>query len=263
MLSRLLLPALLALVLASCVGTTGGGIVTFHAEAAGPPDAVAGQPLAFDTGRGFHVVLDKARLHVGAVYMNRSVPTSGAQDTSCILQGVYVGEVTTGMDVDVLSPDPQPFPAPGDGTADPAVTGEVWLTGGDVNAPGDTTVIVDVAGTATGRDGTSRPFTATVTIGSNRQLPTTNPALPGANPICKRRIVSPIPIALVPSNGGTLLLRIDPRGWFADVDFSQMEQTSTKPPAFVIPDDDTTQPGTALFDGIHASTGVYTFEWQP
>jgi hypothetical protein len=259
-----LLPALLALALSSCVGTTGSGIVSFHADAAGPADAVAGQPLAFDTGRGFHVVLTKANLHVGGVYMNRSVPTSGAQDTSCILQGVYVGEVTTGLDVDVLSPAKQPFPTMGDGTSDPAVTGEVWLTGGDVNAPDDTTLIVEVAGTASSfQGGASYPFTAKVTIGSNRQLPVTNPAEPGANPICKRRIVSPIPIALVPSNGGTLLVRIDPRGWFANVDFAQMEQTSNMPPAYVISDDDTTQPGTALFDGIHASTGVYTFEWQP
>ena len=250
------------LVLASCVGSTGSSIVSFQVQAAGPADAVDGQPLAFDTGRGWHVALTKATLHVGAVYLDESVPVSGAQDTSCILEGIYSGQETSALDVDVLSPAPQAFPAPGNGTADRAVTGEVWLTGGDVNASDDATVIVAVEGTAS-QGGTSYPFTAQVTIGSNRAVAATNAALPGANPICKQRIVAPIPVDVVPASGGTLLVRVDPRAWFTDVDFSQMQQTSADPPAYVIPDDDTTQPGSALFDGVHASTGVYAFGWQP
>jgi hypothetical protein len=247
---------------AACLGTTGSSIVTFPVQAAGPPDAVDGQPLVFDTGRGWHVELTQASLYIGAVYLDESVPVSGAQDTSCILEGIYSGQETSGLLVNVLSPDPQAFPATGNGTGDLAITGEVWLTGGDVNASDDPTVIVDVAGTAS-MSGTSYPFTASVTIGSNRLVTSTDPALPGANPICKQRIVAPIPIDVIPSNTGTLLVRVDPRGWFGDVDFSQMEETANNPPTYVIPDDDTTQPGTALFDGIHASTGVYTFTWQP
>jgi hypothetical protein len=254
--------AITMLALPACLGTTGSAIVSFPVQAAGPADAVDGQPLAFDTGRGWHVELTKATLHIGAVYLDQTVPLSGAQDTSCILEGIYSGQETSSLDVNVLSPAPQAFPAPGNGTSDLAVAGEVWLTGGDVNASDDSTIIVDVAGTAS-QSGTSYPFTASVTIGSNRAVASNNPALPGANPICKQRIVAPVPIDVAPSSSGTLLVRVDPRGWFGDVDFSQMEETATSPPAYVIPDDDTTQPGTALFDGIHASTGVYTFAWQP
>ena len=254
--------AIAALILPACLGTTGSRIVSFQVEAAGPADAVDGQPLAFDTGRGWHVALTKATLHIGAVYLDESVPVSGAQDTSCILEGVYSGQETGALDVNVLSPDLQSFPTPGNGTADRAITGEVWLTGGDVNAADDSTTIVDVEGTAS-QAGLSYPFTASVTIGSNRTVASTNPALPGANPVCKQRIVAPIPVDLVPTDGGTLLVRVDPRGWFGDVDFSQMVQTGNSPPAYVIPDDDATQPGSALFAGVHASTGIYTFAWQP
>ena len=257
--SRALVIAMLAL--PACLGTTGSSIVSFPVQAAGPADAVDGQPMTFDTGRGWHVVLTKAKVHIGAVYLDESVPVSGAQDTSCILEGIYAGQETSGLDVDVLSPAPQAFPAPGNGTSDRAVAGEVWLTGGDVNASDDATVIVDVAGTAS-QSGTSYPFTASVTIGSNRAVASTNAAMPGANPICKQRIVAPVPVDVVPSSSGALLVRVDPRGWFGDVDFSQMEETTDTPPTYVIPDDDTTQPGTALFDGIHASAGVYTFGWQ-
>src|SRR4029077_2301140 len=62
-------------------------------------------------------------------------------------------------------------------------------------------------------------FRATVTIGTNRQVPVEDPALPGLNPICKERIVqfSPIHLQLFP--GGALHVRVDPRGWFNEVDF--------------------------------------------
>src|SRR5437016_2534665 len=86
--------ALAVLVLNACVDTTGGAIVHFRAAVAGPEDARAGQPLVFTNGHGFAVTLTRAHLHVGAVYLNRSVPTAGAQSQSCILPGIYVGEVT-------------------------------------------------------------------------------------------------------------------------------------------------------------------------
>jgi len=39
-------------------------------------------------------------------------------------------------------------------------------------------------------------FEGVVTIGSNRRVPSSDPATPGANPLCKSRIVTPIPIDL-------------------------------------------------------------------
>ncbi len=82
---------------AACVGTTGSDLVTFDAAAAGPADATPGQGYAFTSGRGYQVVLTRARLHVGAVYLDKTCPTAGAQETGCILPGnTYVAQVTVG-----------------------------------------------------------------------------------------------------------------------------------------------------------------------
>jgi predicted small secreted protein len=112
----LALLVVMAVTLAACVGTTGGDVVDFPVAAAGAADAVAGQPYELVTDRGWHVVLTKATLHVGALYLGQSLPVSGAQNTSCILPGTYVAQVTTGLDVDLLSPAPQRFPSLGHGT---------------------------------------------------------------------------------------------------------------------------------------------------
>ena len=68
----------------ACVGNAGGETVDFGVAAAGPPDAVAGQPLAFSQ-RGFDIALTKATLHVGAMYLVQTASVSGAQATGCYL----------------------------------------------------------------------------------------------------------------------------------------------------------------------------------
>lgn len=246
--------------LPACVGTTGSDLVTFDAAAAGPADAVAGQPYSFTTGRGFRVTLTRATLHVGAVYLNRARPVSGAQETSCILPGIYVAEVTSGLDVDVLSPEPQPFPARGEGTETPAIVGEVWLSHGDVNAPDDVDTILDIAGTAE-KDGATYPFAGTISIGANRAATVTDPSLPSQHPICKERIVSPIDVDITPRSGGSLLLRVDPRGFFTNVDFAQLGEASHAPPLYAFADEDEPGPSASLYLGLHARTGVYSFSW--
>ena len=233
--------ALVSMVIASagCNGTTGSGLVTFSARAGGPVDAAPN--LAFDSGIGYHVTLTQAQLHVGAVYLNMTVPSSGGPDEPCILPGIYVGQAfgpcdasgVCGVDLDLLSPALHPFTASADGTANPALEAEVWLTSGDINATTDTTPVFVTAGTAS-NNGVDYPFAATVTIGQNRQLPTQNPAMPGANPICRQRIVSPIPVDITLTNGGTLDLRVDPRGMFDEVDFATL--TAGSDGTFAIPD---------------------------
>jgi hypothetical protein len=257
----LVLCLIASLAASSCVGTTGSDLVTFDAAAAGPADAILGQPLEFTTGLGYHVVLTRAKIHVGAVYLNRARPTSGAQDTACILPGLYVAEVTQGLDVDALSPEPQPFPDKGDGTAERAIVGEVWLTHGDVNAPDDAGLILDVAGTAD-RGGATLPFQGQLTIGANRASPASDPAQPSQHPICKERIVSPIGIDLTPRSGGSLLLRVDPRGWFTNVDFEGLARTSTNPPLYTFADSAADAPSINLYHGIQARGGVYDFSWS-
>jgi hypothetical protein len=251
---------LLVALIAGCGGSTGSGLVTFRAMAGGPADAVAA--ASFDSSNGYHVSLTRARLHIGAVYLNQTVPASGAAATGCVqVPPIYVAEAFGPVTVDLLSPVLQPFPAPGDGTVTRATTAEVWLTGGDVNAPQDQTVIFDVAGTAS-KAGTSYPFEGSVTISANRAIPATNPALPGANPICKQRIATPILVDITPTDGGVLTLRVDPRNLFNTVDFATLGPAPGSTTLLEIPDTNAGA-GAALFKALLSNFGVYQFAWTP
>lgn len=242
--------AVFAVALAAC-GTTGGTIVSFDVVAQGEPGA--GDAV---TGLGWHVVLSEAKLHVGAVYLNLAVTISGSQGTSCILPGVYTAQELAPLDIDVLSTAPQPFPQPATGTDDETQTGEVWLTGGDINADTDPTVIAQLAGTAT-RAAQVIPFTAQITISTgNRGIPPSNPAQPSQHPICKQRIVSPIPIAVRPRDGGTLAITVDPSGWFANVDFTLL------PPDGAFPDDDGNLASQNLFTALRAASATFQLSFQ-
>jgi hypothetical protein len=238
----------------SCIGTTGSEIVAFDAYATGTPEARG----PFPNGQDWVITLTKAKVHIGAVYLNRAVPVSGGQERECFLPGVYVAQVTSGLDVDALSPALQPFPVRGSGTEDPAATGEVWLTGGRVDALDDRTIIADVAGAAT-RGVSSIRFEGTVTIGRNRATVSTDPARPGANPLCAERIVTPIPLAITPSDGGALVVRVDPRVFFANVDLGELEPETPTSDLRRFPDETTGQPATNLYRGLRAATGAYTF----
>lgn len=252
--------ALSAFVTVACVGTTGGEIVDFEAGAAGPKDAVAGEPLDFTTDRGFDVELTRATLRVGAMYLDQAFPVSGAQSTSCILPGTYVAEVTQGADVDLLDPAPVRFPGGGRGTTLAARAGQVWLTHDDVNATVDpsTEPVLRVEGTTTVH-GEQRAFSADVTISSNRQ---TASALAGASPICRQRIVSPIPTDVSVQTEGALLLRIDPRQLFVNVDFAALGESDG---VYRFSDDpaspDYGQPSVNLYANLHAGGSLYAFSW--
>lgn len=253
--------ALVALLVpCACIGTTGSEVVAFQAYAAGPADA-RGAGYAFTTGRGYAVTLDRMKLRVGGVYLNRSLPVSGGQERACFLSGVYVGQVPSELVVDVLDGRPQRFPTSGTGTRDLARAGEVWLTGARVDADDDASVILDVAGTAR-RGAETYPFDGRLTIGKNRRSVQTDPTLPGADPLCGQRIVSPIPIDLTPAEGGSLLVRVDPRGVFANVEFAELERVSEAPPAYRFADATEGQPNVAIYAGMRAASGVYAFQWN-
>jgi hypothetical protein len=243
-----------------CVADTGGQTVDFQIAAAGPADAVAGQPLAFTNSAGWEIVLNQAKLHIGAVYLDESRPISGGQATGCYLTGTYVAQETSGLDVDLLNPGYQLFPAKVHGITEPAaLIGQVWLTGGDINASTDPTPILVVGGTAT-QAGASFPFAGTVTISSNRQATTSGAA--GGDPICKARIVTPIDAVPIQTTGG-LLLRIDPRDYFAGVDFSQLPLDTTTG-GYAFSDDPSgagySPTGFQLYTNLH-QTAPYTFSW--
>ena len=239
------------LALAGCVGTTGGDVVDFPVAAAG--SATAG---AFQTDRGWSVTLTQAKLHIGALYLSENAPISGAQTTNCILPGTYVAQLTTGMDVDLLSGTPQRFPVLGHGTTLPSVTGQVWLTGGSIDTTSDPTPILVIAGTAE-RDGVQRPFRSTLTISSNRVSSGGDNA--GSNTICKQRIVTPIATpGLSVLHSGGLLLRIDARALFTNVDFGALDESGFSDDPAV-----SSQPSSNLYQNLHAAGALYTFAWDP
>jgi len=236
-------------------------LVEFDTYAAGPENAAPSQPLTFTTARGWDVTLTQATLHIGAAYLDSAMPVFGSQATSCILPGLYVASVPGAVDVDVLDGTPKAFSAVGEGTETRALSGELWLTGGDVNAQDDPTPILETAGSA--RQGAiSLSFSGKVTIGQNRAIPASDPSLPGANPICKQRIVSPIPVDITPHVGGALLLRINPEGWFDNVDFSALRASTTLPGGYAFADDDSDQPSLNLFSGLkQTNPETYAFTW--
>lgn len=202
--------------LTGCVGTTGGELSTLEGYAAGTPEAAS-----FENSRGYRVELTEARLFVGGVYLNRARATSVSSETSCTLNGVYVAELLGGADIDLLSGQRQPFPGSGFATSERAQTAEVWLTRGDVNASEDSGPLLRVAGSAE-KGGEHFSFSGTLSISPERLPEPIDPALPGQYPICKQRIVSPIPVNLQLREHDALRLDIDARAMFANVDFETL-----------------------------------------
>lgn len=256
-----------ALLGAGCLDTTGNRLVGFKAQASGDPaaGAVKGQPLSFTSGRGYDVTLTTAKLFVGAVYLSTLEPmtASGSVDAPCVTPGLTTGEVRGGLEVNLLDPTPQPFPVDGVGTDLPTRSAQLWLTSGDVNADDDAQVILQVEGTAT-RSGASWPFVGRLTLGKNRALPPKSAALPSANPICEQRIVTPIPFSTA-LDGRALWLKVDPRAYFASVNFGTLQQVSDSPPAYAFRNDAATaeQADNALFNGLRAASGPYKLELVP
>lgn len=261
--SRFVAVSVLLFVTASCIGTTGSEIVSFDAFASGPADLApdtTSRGLSFTNPYGWSITLTRAKLHIGAVYLNRSRPVSGGQERACFLPGVYVAQVLDGLDVDALSPALQRFPVQGHGTADHAITGEVWLTNGRIDADDDRLPIAEVAGTAT-RGSESMRFEGTVTIGRNRVVASTDPARPGAKPLCAERIVTPIATSITPENGGALVVRVDPRAWFRNVELGELAPVSAGSDLRRIPDELDPTPAYNFYVGLRAADGPYRFEW--
>ena len=249
---------LLAVLVGSCAGSTGGQSVSFDAAASGPADARSGQPLEFNASHAWHVTLRMARLHVGALYLADSAPVSDAQEGGCQLPGSYLAEVREGLDVDLLSNSPQPFPVRGKGITGEALASQVWLTSGDVNAltdPAQPAVILELSGEAT-RDPEVRPFHASLTIAGNRILASGRAA--GGATICAQRIVTS-QLTLRVEAQGSLRLRIDPRRLFSNVDFGALQNNGA---SFIFHDDSSDRPSANLYNNLRDGAS-YQFTWEP
>ena len=207
-----------ALVALSCNGTTGNGLITFTAYARGAPGA--SRPF---TAGGYRVELTRARMRIGAVYVDEAPLGNQAGGPVCIAPDLFAAQVPGPIEVDLLSEQPQEFSVYGQGTLDVGLSWQMWLTDGDINAQ-NRAHMVDLQGTATRTsDGTAVPFAAIVTINDNRLVTTVNPAEPGNNPICKQRIVLVGGIDTAFFEGGKLTVTVDPRPWFHfDYDFASL-----------------------------------------
>jgi hypothetical protein len=283
---RLLLGGLSAL-LPACVGSTGGSIVDFGASASGPPGTSGppGGPHSFafdlDDTSGYHITLTQATLQIGAVYLDASPCLGSSAPTSCgdpsvtaVAQvnggvvGAYGTTLQSGVSVDVLSPDPQPFNSQGSGIdvpGEPAQSAQVWLSSGAVAMAiyaDDPANLVQVAGTAE-KDGQSYLFGGTVTINSSNRGMSGTSAEPGVDPLCLQRIAAPVCLSapLTPVNG-TLQVTVDPRPWFNNIDFSQLAATAGATPPYQIPDTNSDPNGKNFLQGIEASSGVYAFSFE-
>jgi hypothetical protein len=207
-----------ALALAACNGTTGNALVAFSAYAVGAPGAA--QPF---TAGGYSIALTRAKMRIGAVYVDQAPLGNQASGPECITPDLFAAQVPGGIEVDLLTGQPQEFSVYGQGTADTGLSWQMWLTDGDVNGPNQAHV-VDLQGTATRlSDGTAVPFAAVVTINDNRLVASVDPAQPGLNPICKQRIALIGGIDTRFFDGGTLTVTVDPRAWFRfDYDFASL-----------------------------------------
>ena len=80
----------------------------------------------------------------------------------------------------------------------------------------------------------------------------------GASPICKERIVSPIPTSLQIERQGALWLRVDPRRLFTNVDFGALAADGDH---FSFRDDSSDQPSANLYNNLKQGGGLYAFSW--
>ncbi len=249
------------LLLLSCVPSTGGQLVSFPVFASGPVDANAGQPYQFVTPSGFDVTLSQATLFVGAVYLNQTNPTGYGLEPACVLPDLYTGQMLGALRVDVLNGQPQAFPVEGTGSDALTRAAELWLTSSDINADEDKTVVVETVGIAR-RALETWPFEARFTIGSNRRLPPRNPSLPGSNPLCKQRIVSPIAVDFQLQQGVAVKLTVDPKAWFQAVNFKALKSEQLSEGVYRFIDDSARagQPDNALYNGFRAAQGAYQLE---
>lgn len=221
----------LTLALASACGdTTGSQRVSFAVEAAGP-ERDAAQPLSFDNDQGWTITLTEARVALGPVYLNTLAPLEGglwrrigdallpsayAHGGSHLASGRIVGQVTTQVEVDALAPAFAAIPGGGDGVGDAALTAEVWLYNRDGALGG---AAMRVAGVAR-RAEVEVPFEGSLVV--DQSLVSTGGTLDEA------RRVRGIPAALTLVDGGSLRVRVDPRGWFEGADFSELARGTTR-----------------------------------
>lgn len=278
-------------VVPACVGTTEGERFPFDAFAAGPADADGA--LSFTNDRGYAVTLSRASLTVGPVYLDAAAPSgvidrgTGARFRVPSLFGVraahahggdagrVVAEVLSQLTVELTRGEPARFPTRGTAVGEPARALRLMFLPPPGVAPEATktpqpTLVVE--GRATGVDGAGSPvdvaFRGALLL-DDTWLGSTAPGTAGYESIVDLRTVSGVRADVHPTDGGSLLLRVDPRALLAGCDFSTLSSNPLDPSDATrrLLVQSRTGAGTDqvmrnLFQNLKKSSGVYAATWQ-
>ncbi|MCS6912760.1 MAG: hypothetical protein RMK29_17320 [Myxococcales bacterium] len=241
---------------------------------AGGLDRPAAGPLSWVTRAGWDVRLEEARVAVGPFYFNVAPPLQGlarsagpAQVLARLLLpaahadagqehtagGRIVAQVTHRIVLDVLSPTLVTV-GRGDGISELVRTAELWLLPDDragISGVLPRRSVAYVLGEAS-RAGEVVAFAAYVVLQES--------AVPG-QPLERLRTVRRIPAELPLSDGGTVELRVDPRPWLDQADFSDLLGYPVEDGRRVARPEDSV--GRALSHGVRLAQGVYEFRWRP
>lgn len=284
-----LVPTSIALALAlglcpaACVGTTGGERVAFVATVAG---VEAPWPTnTFTNDYGWQVTLSRADMTVGPIYLNTQRPLAPAgalwralrpigvahAGVSHLEEGRVVGEVLGQARFDALSPVPVAFPVAGTASEEIVRSLDVWLSP-PASVPIETKKIshatVELEGVAR-REGVELKFRGKLVL-DDTWLPDVAPGDRGAQSVASLRQIRGIGASFVPSEGGTLDLRVDPSRLLRGADFANIAQgpSDLADPSYRLLVQSKTGKFTtdqvmrSLFNALRSSTGTYAATWR-
>jgi hypothetical protein len=239
---------LVFIILAGCVDTTGGDLVSLPFVAGG-----AGSSAPFTTPTGWSVTLDHALIAAGPFYFNVDPPS-----TDEFRSGVVIIQATEQMVIDALDPTLRDVTGGANGETGSAVAVEIGLLPPDSSnqlAQPDAAETLGggfayVSGTAT-MGSASVPFAGQVVVDQTLVTPT--------EPLADLQRIRGASVALMFTDAAQQLeLRIDPTHWFDQSDFSQIA-TGAPPIGGYSWTVDTTF-AAQLLEGVKSETGVYLFD---
>jgi hypothetical protein len=268
--------------LAGC-GATGNQRFPFTAQAAGAPrdDGQTAGPLTFTNETGWTITLTKADVTLGPVYLNVIAPlreaslgaswvkTAHAHGDSHLDSGRVVGEALGQVTFDALSPLAVKFPVSGTVESEQVRTLDVWFYPAPGVAPETTkidTVALAVAGEAV-RGADDVRFRGALVL-DDAWLSNAQAGQNGVTTITSIRQVRGVPVAVLPTSGGTLTLRFDVKRCFRGADFSNLAANPTDPDGTKILVQSksgkytTDQVMTNVYQGVRA-TATYAVTWTP
>lgn len=265
-------------------GTTGSRRYPFKASAGGV-ERDTGAPFAFENARGWSITLTKARFTVGPIYLNVAPALAGTTawwrplalpirsahaDDAHLADGRQVGEILARLTVDVLSPSLVPFDSVGTVVEEQVRTTEIWLWPPPSITPETVKIddpTLDVAGEAV-RGAERVRFRGTLIL-NDAWTVDAQPGDRSAQAVTDLRKVRGIPSVFVPTEGGELRIRIDPRPLFRGAEFSNLASSPSDPDGTKILVQAKTGKFTTdqvmrnLYQGLRAATGTYDVRWVP